>query len=509
MIRKINYKITALILANLLLLPIAKEVYGSDYLRIAYLSANPPTISQGDSSTIITLLNSHLEWGGEEGGVHVTGTPVVTINIVERDLNSACTYSYLGPIGMKREWRLVWEYDPFEGWIHSWQWVFLYYYQDNSYRFEALWDGRDTENNLVGIGEYPFTAIAQILPFSFMMDSKEGKITVTAPAITICDSNWDSLSWDTVLKVGETLYLQVSKGEGNPSLQETIVVTVKSNLTNPVGIQLTLTETTPTSNIYRGSTLITPSLIAKGEDGVDEFADADITTPNDSNAFSAGMSPKKDMGEARKEGDEKKMIPPVNIAFMQAAGIEKLTAIYGDTSDTAFCKNQADWFYYSGHGFHTYEGITMGDGGLFTPDEATNQWNNDLYTVIFAACSMIDVNDYLGYFDDNEDGTPEVGPTSKVFPGEKWANTGPKYLLGYNASAPAGPYTDTAIINKWLKYFSIKGIAQSWLKVNADYMAAYASAIDAKGYWYLVPVYDPKERKLTYEARGPIPRSEW
>ncbi|MBU1600026.1 Ig-like domain-containing protein [bacterium] len=185
MIRKINYKITALILANLLLLPIAKEVYGSDYLRIAYLSANPPTISQGDSSTIITLLNSHLEWGGEEGGVHVTGTPVVTINIVERDLNSACTYSYLGPIGMKREWRLVWEYDPFEGWIHSWQWVFLYYYQDNSYRFEALWDGRDKDNNPVKMGEYPFTAVAQIPPFSFMRDSKEGKITVTAITIDV------------------------------------------------------------------------------------------------------------------------------------------------------------------------------------------------------------------------------------------------------------------------------------------------------------------------------------
>ncbi|MDI6704548.1 MAG: hypothetical protein QME40_07755 [bacterium] len=51
--------------------------------------------------------------------------------------------------------------------------------------------------------------------------------------------------------------------------------------------------------------MITSLLVAEGEDGVDEFADADVTAPNDSDAFSAGMSPRKNMSEARKEGDEK------------------------------------------------------------------------------------------------------------------------------------------------------------------------------------------------------------
>ncbi|MDI6704549.1 MAG: hypothetical protein QME40_07760 [bacterium] len=181
------------------------------------------------------------------------------------------------------------------------------------------------------------------------------------------------------------------------------------------------------------------------------------------------------------------MIPPVNIAFMQAAGIEKITATYEGLSDTAFVKNQADWFYYSGHALHSLERMMMGDTSFsFGPPEANTHWNEDLQIVILATCSMIDVNDYLGYFDDDGDGTPEVGPVSKIFPGEKLANTGPKYLLGYNAKSP-GKGMDTIIINEWLGSYPALGITKAWLKVNADHDAVYASAIDERGYWYLIP----------------------
>ena len=397
-----------------------------------------------------------------------------------------------------------------------WPWgpILLYYYQDSWWIFKTVWDGKDKDGNPVGPGEHTYKASAI---FSFgMAPPKTGTITVISP-ITICDSNWNELSWDTVLKVWDTLYLQATKEGGDPNLQETIVVAVKSNVTNPGGIQVTLTETTPSSNIYRGSTVITSSLVATGEDGVDEFADADITAPDDSDAFAAGMSPKKNMGEARKKGDEAKMIPPVDIAFMQAVGIEKITATYDDSSDTAFVKNQADWFYYSGHGYSTdvqwpieWQGkIVMGEGSLFSSADASGKWNEDLETVIFAACSILDINDYNGNFDDDGDGTEEVGPASKVFPGENWANIGPNYLLGYNASAPAGPYTDTAIVSKWINYFATKGITQAWVEANYKYKAYNYAVIDSQGYWYCKPVYDPIAKKMDYIKTGPILRSGW
>lgn len=490
-------------LALLLFLAASKEGYGYDYLKITSLSANPSTISQGETSTITVSLKEHVDWGGWWGGAGWTEKPTVKVEIAGKTFYPNLTWSNIGPIGIE------WYYIPW------WGWTVGCYYQDSWWIFKTIWDGKDKDGNLVSPGEHTYKASAI---FSFgMAPSKTGTITVIFP-ITICDSNWNELSWDTVLKVGDTLYLQATKEGGDPNLQETIVVAVKSNVTNPGGIQVTLTETTPSSNIYRGSTVITSSLVATGEDGVGEFADADITAPEDSDAFAAGMSPKKNMGEARNEGDGDEMIPPVDIAFMQAAGIEKLTATFGGASDTAFIKNQADWFYYSGHGYSTdsiwpseIQGkILMGDGvNFFGSSDALGKWNEDLEKVVFAACSVLDINDYNGNFDDDGDGTKEVGPASKVFPGEGWANTGPKHLLGYNASAPAGPYTDTAIVNEWLNALSIKGITQAWVDVNYRYTAYNYAVIDPKGYWYCKPKYDNKKKKMRYIKMGPIPCFEW
>ncbi|MBU1599031.1 hypothetical protein KKG61_02825 [bacterium] len=520
MIRKINYKITALILVNLLLLPIAKEVYGSDYLKITSLSANPSTISQGGSSTFSVSLKEYVDFGGWWGGVGWTKEPTVEINIAGRTLYAKRIWSRIGSVG-EEYWWMPWPWGP----------ILLYYYQYSWWRFETVWDGKDNNGNFVGPGEYPYNAYA-IFPFG--ADSKEGKITVISP-ITICDSNWKPLAWDEILKVGGTLYLQAIKEKSDPNLQESIVVTVKSNITNPEGIQVTLTETTPTSDLYRGSTIIVPSLVATGEDEVDEFASADITEPNDSDTFAAGMSPKKNMGEARKEGDEDKMTPSVNLAFMQSAGIEKLTAIYGDTSDTAFCKNQADWFYYSGHGYcrdlwwwwipwlppeeperQTEIRIYEGDKKkLFGYKDAQGKWNENLDTVIFAACSVLDVNDYNGNYNDDWWPLPEQGPSDKIFPGEKWATVGPKHLLGYNYYAPLGPIIDTEIINRWLGYLPIMGRTRAWLEANAkvameeEGKGRHACAINEMSYWYLKSVYDSKRGKWRYKIIGPIPRSKW
>lgn len=343
--------------------------------------------------------------------------------------------------------------------------------------------------------------------------------------VIICDSSWNPLPWDTILKVGDTLYIQASKAEGNPNIQEEIVVTIKSNITKPEGTQVTLTETTPTSDLYQGSTVITSSLVAKGEDGVEEFSDADVTDPYDSDTFGIKMNllEKKDLGEARKEGDEEKMVPPVNIAFMRAAGMERLTAIYGDSSDTAFVRNQADWFYYSGHGSHTSGKVQMGDRSMaFGPSEAMGQWNEDLDTVMFAACAILDVNDYNGNYNDDWWPWPEPGPREKIFPGERWANVGPKYLLGYNYIAPLGPVIDTLIIKRWSDYLPAMEITQAWLeanKVTAEELAdekrakgEHACAIDEQGYWYLKPIkiIEPKKKyKIKYEKIGPIPMTEW
>ncbi len=85
-----------------------------------------------------------------------------------------------------------------------------------------------------------------------------------------------------------------------------------------------------------------------------------------------------------------------------------------------------------------------------------------LEVVIFAACSVLDINDYNGNFSDGKS------------PGEEWAQTGVKLLLGYNAPSPSDGTSAPAIIADVLSSCS-GNIGANILTLRAWCSANYAA----------------------------------
>ncbi|HKK19237.1 MAG TPA: thrombospondin type 3 repeat-containing protein [Opitutales bacterium] len=185
--------------------------------------------------------------------------------------------------------------------------------------------------------------------------------------------------------------------------------------------------------------------------------------------------------------------------------------VLGKTSRCTI-KNQADILYFSGHGHSSTGRLDAIIGGGISPTEV--QWSDDLDTVVIAGCSVLDVNDMNGnYDDDNADGDnqrdtgTEVGPSSKVFSGEQWANTGPKYLLGYNYLAPADGNGAEDIASNWANNFVSLGEIEAWRSANETAHAWHACAIESgDGYYYfnLNPLYP-----LFSHTWEKVPTAQW
>jgi hypothetical protein len=141
-------------------------------------------------------------------------------------------------------------------------------------------------------------------------------------------------------------------------------------------------------------------------------------------------------------------------------------------------RNQADILYISSHG-------TSRDGAIASVVPGSVDWSDDLEIVIMAGCSVLDINDYNGNYDNDGDGDTEPGPSSHVFSGEHWAKTGPKTLLGYNYKAPLDTQGTPGIINSW---FDNRGVGdiEAWKTANNNSSGRNACAIDANGgtYYY-------------------------
>ena len=153
--------------------------------------------------------------------------------------------------------------------------------------------------------------------------------------------------------------------------------------------------------------------------------------------------------------------------------------------------NQADYFYYSGHGHHS-TGNLQGD---FSPESVQQYWNQDLSAVILAGCSVLDINDYNKNFSGDE---------HNFSPGKRWERTGPQYLLGYNGSAPGDQGGAPArIVTRWISMRNVYGDAGAWMEANAKNRAWNACAI-VKGQKYLY-----FQRKWMKRKVIDIPKGEW
>ena len=214
-------------------------------------------------------------------------------------------------------------------------------------------------------------------------------------------------------------------------------------------------------------------LPTRDNDGVNEMAWVDVPDQDgqdlsDSTAFSAlGYAFR---GKATVTSEQNlNASPPISqrsLSFMKAAGCEVLSASYGDTaSKKRQIMNQADYFYFSGHGYHYNNTIQGG----FGPSMAMNYWNRDLDVVIIAGCSVLDINDYNGNYG---------GAEHYFSPGKAWEQTGPDILLGYAAVAPGDAGGAPArIMNSWVANRGSLGDVNAWMRANADNNAWNACVI--------------------------------
>lgn len=212
-------------------------------------------------------------------------------------------------------------------------------------------------------------------------------------------------------------------------------------------------------------------LPSQDEDGVDEMASYDVGTLagvdgsdlSDSLAFE-GMA----LAHRGRASNERTLTldstPPnsgLSESFFKAAGAEVLSVSYGGVqSARRQIMNQADYFYYSGYGHHRWG--TVDD---FEPGDVADYWRKDLDCVIFAGCSVLDINDYNNNFLSRSGVWDPEDHTAS--PGRKWAEVrGPVSFLGYAYTAPRDTQGADRIACEWVANRRTMGDVAAWMKAN-------------------------------------------
>ena len=144
-----------------------------------------------------------------------------------------------------------------------------------------------------------------------------------------------------------------------------------------------------------------------------------------------------------------------NLKTVQAAGTACLVATSGVSCSTKKqCQQQADVFYYSGHGEHDTGRLY----GVAVPADVTNHWR-DVETVVFAGCAVLDIGDKGNHYSN---------PAShSASPGLKWAaSSGASALLGYCWKAPLDNQGAVQILNSWCDQRASIGDIEAWMRAN-------------------------------------------
>lgn len=230
-------------------------------------------------------------------------------------------------------------------------------------------------------------------------------------------------------------------------------------------------------------------LPSQNEDSVDEMASYDVGSLGGNegsdltDCFAFEQMALAYRGRASKERTLTLNANPPNSelseSFFKAAGAEVLSITYGGVQAAKRqVMNQADYFYYSGHGHHR-----SGMVDDFKPDVISDHWKKDLDCVIFAGCSVLDINDYNNNFLNLEGNwDPEDHAAS---PGKLWASKGPSILLGYNYYAPQdSTHAPERIVRSWMSLRQSMDDVDAWMKANDNKNGRNACAI-VKGSKYV------------------------
>ncbi|MBP5544661.1 MAG: hypothetical protein ILM98_11335, partial [Kiritimatiellae bacterium] len=235
-------------------------------------------------------------------------------------------------------------------------------------------------------------------------------------------------------------------------------------------------------------------LPANEEDGVDEMAWVDIVQTegqsyDDSQAFATlGYAFR---GKATLQTSQNLESTPPNSQpsndYMKAAGCELAKVSYGgSSSNKRQIMNQADIFYYSGHG-NIYNGsINRG----FTPNLLGYYWHKDLNCVVIAGCSVLNIaghriksfglsTRFKRWYKNRHDWSV----------GSLWEDVADIIFLGYCYTAPLDSQGAELIAEDFVnKIKNGMGYIQAWKEANDRSTGRNACAIDCTvsphRFWY-------------------------
>jgi hypothetical protein len=168
--------------------------------------------------------------------------------------------------------------------------------------------------------------------------------------------------------------------------------------------------------------------------------------------------------------------------FFQAAGAEVISARFGSSVKLGMVMNQAEVFYFSGHGSpgtRAYgPGFLMSDEGEVDGLDLVNYWNDDLHIALIAGCSVVNVNNLNP--DPGAYTPPTIGPNAGYYPGEFMNTLGPRYVLGYGASAPADIHGTSGIVTSFVNAYLAAPLDpfSPWAIANYNAHAWNATAIE-------------------------------
>ena len=352
---------------------------------------------------------------------------------------------------------------------------------------------------------------------TFTGAGKVASVSVHAvTGVTICkpdDSSWTELEESRVVLDDEELRIKIEIAPQVSSLAQCRQMfgdslTVKTSGTCPEGVSVaignnaTLVNTSGKSEVRIAKTrqqLKSLGLLPENDnDGVDEMAWLDVPETSgqdlsDSMAFSAlGYEFRGKAVVATNPNLEAS--PPISQrspSFMQAAGCEMVLAAYGNVNSAKRqIMNQADYFYFSGHGSHATGSL---QGGL-TPSLVRDSWNRDLDVVIFAGCSVLNIGDFrsrsfMKWKTKAKYWFRKKQSNNGGNPGMLWENIGAKYLLGYCWTAPLDTQGSAAIASTFIKNLKNNMSAiDAWGDANSSTSALNACAIDVSSvhhkFWY-------------------------
>ena len=321
------------------------------------------------------------------------------------------------------------------------------------------------------------------------------------------DAGWGDLHWGSVILLNDDLRVKATVVPSLSSLDSIVGVfsakirklsidaSGNTNVLSAFEIPITkensvlfkqdeIRVTIPASDVAGNN------LVSYAEDGNSEFCSGDASNlssvptgssnRNDSDAFDSGQNAvgHTRRGMARSPGTLTALPPESELSqtFVKAAGVLYFDVdIAGTKSQIRQIQEQADAFYYSGHGIHdggylaVYEPLDASLGSCLYANDVAAYWS-DIDVAIVAGCSVLDIGDYNFNF-----------PGGNTSPGKAWAVNGSDWYLGYNAWAPS----DSRNGNQW----TTASIIQSWqTKVNAGcnvetaWKEANLGAVDPDGY---------------------------